>query len=202
MSGSLAGYITKFDNFQANFSDTLNGATITKLINAGKVSTRGIEGDLAARPIDDLSLSFAFARTRARVDRFTCPPSSTGCVNIDGQPLPFSQKWKLHGEGTYTIPLTDRYGIELNTDYTWKSKTQYQLDERPDTVQPGYGIWNASVALIGKGDLPFAVRFLVKNIADKNYSSYLLASGAGGGLARFVPRDASRYFGVNVSTDF
>ncbi|WP_156678562.1 TonB-dependent receptor [Sphingomonas profundi] len=200
---ALSGYITKFDNFQANFSDLLNGATITKLINAGKVSTRGVEGDISARPIDALALSFAFARTRARVDRFTCPASSTTCVNIDGQPLPFSQKWKLHGEATYTIPLGGDYGLELNSDYTWKSKTQYQLDERPDTIQPGYGIWNASIALVGKGDAGgWQVRGVVKNIADKNYSSYLLASGAGGGLVRFVPRDASRYFGVNVSTDF
>ena len=129
LSGSLAGYITKFDNYQANFSDTINGATIARLINAGKVSTRGIEGDLAARPIDNLSLSFAFARTKARIDRFICPPAASASCNIDGQPLPFSQKWKLHGEGTYTIPLTDRYGIELNSDYTWKSKTQYQLTE-------------------------------------------------------------------------
>ena len=200
---ALSGYITKFDDFQANFNDFLNGATITKLINAGKVSTRGVEGDISARPIDNLALSFAFARTKARVDRFTCPASSTTCVNIDGQPLPYSQKWKLHGEGTYTVPLGGDYGLELNSDYTWKSKTQFQLDERPDTIQPGYGIWNASIALVGKGDAGrWQIRGVVKNIADKNYSSYLLASGAGGGLVRFVPRDASRYFGVNVATDF
>ncbi|TVV76839.1 TonB-dependent receptor [Sphingomonas solaris] len=200
---ALAGYITKFDNFQANFSDFVNGAVLTRLINAGKVSTRGVEGDISVRPVDPLALSFAFARTDARVDSFICPAGASANCNIDGQPLPFSQKWKLHGEGTYTVPLGGDYGLELNTDYTWKSKTQYQLDQRPDTIQPAYGIWNASIALVGKGDAgAWQIRAVVKNIADRNYSSFLLQSGAGNGLVRFVPRDAARYFGVNVATDF
>jgi iron complex outermembrane receptor protein len=91
-------------------------------------------------------------------------------------------------------------GHRLNTDYNWQSKTQYQLAETADTIQPAYGIWNASVGLIDTHD-GWAVRFLVKNITDQHYSSYL-SHGDLAGVVRWVPRDDDRYVGVNVHKDF
>ena len=45
------------------------------------------------------------------------------------------------------------------------------------------------------------VTALVKNIADTHYSSYL-AGGNLGGLVRWVPRDNSRYYGINLRKTF
>ena len=67
-------------------------------------------------------------------------------------------------------------------------------------MQPAYGIFNASVALLGKkGD--WQIRGLVKNILDKSYSPYI-AYGTLGGVVRFVPRDDHRYFGVDLRKEF
>jgi iron complex outermembrane receptor protein len=201
LQASIAAYITKFHGYQTNFQDSFQGALVTRLTNAGDVSSRGVEGDFSFRPIDPLNIGFNIAYTDAKIDEFNCPAGAT-CTDFNGQPLPYAPKWKLHGDITYTAPLSDTLGLELNTDYSYKSKTQYSITQTPDTIQPGYGIWNASIALVGDKDgHRWSLRGIVKNIADKHYSTFL-AYGAVAGLSRFVPRDNDRYFGLTGSIDF
>jgi iron complex outermembrane receptor protein len=64
---NLAGFVTTFENYQANFTDVLDGALVTRLINAGSVSTKGLEADFALRPLENLTVSGAGAWTRARI---------------------------------------------------------------------------------------------------------------------------------------
>jgi iron complex outermembrane receptor protein len=201
LQASIAAYITKFSGYQTNFQDSFQGALVTRLTNAGDVSSRGVEGDFTFRPIDPLNIGFNFAYTDAKIDKFNCPANAT-CTNFDGQPLPYAPKWKAHVDATYTVPLSDTLGLELNTDYSYKTKTQYSITQTPDTIQPAYGIWNASIALAGDNDgHRWSLRGIVKNIGDKHYSTFL-AYGAVAGLSRFVPRDNDRYFGVTGSIDF
>jgi iron complex outermembrane receptor protein len=98
------------------------------------------------------------------------------------------------------MPLSDAYELRPATDFDWQSSTQYQLTETPATIQKAYGIWNASVTL---ANAPGAWRVtgLIKNILDQHYSEYLVY-GDLGGVVRYVPRDNSRYFGVEVRKDF
>ena len=201
LQASIAAYLTEFSGYQTNFQDSFQGALVTRLTNAGDVSVRGVEGDFTFRPTRQLNLGLNVAYTDAKIDKFNCPANAV-CTNFDGQVLPYAPKWKLFGQATYTIPLGDTLGLELNSDYSYKSKTQYSITQTPDTIQPAYGIWNASVALLGdSGDRKWQIRGVVKNIADKHYSTFL-AYGAVAGLSRFVPRDNDRYFGVTGSIDF
>ena len=200
LSGSLAIYDTKFQNYQANFTDTVAGAFVTRLINAGEVSSKGIEGDVTARPMDGLRLGFSFARTDAKVDSFGCPTGSPVSCNINGQPLPFAPKLKIHADADYTTHLNAAWDVQFQTDYSWKDKTQYSLAETPDTVQKAYGVWNAGVALLGV-DNGWSVRGVVKNIANQHYSSFA-GYGSVAGLVRFVPRDNDRYWGLTARKDF
>jgi iron complex outermembrane receptor protein len=196
---NLALFLTDFDNYQANFQDVLNGALVTRLINAGSVSTRGVEADFAYKPIDDLTLSGAAAYTRARVDDFNCPPQAAASCNINGQTLPFAPDWKFNVDGNYVIPMTSALNLVLDTDYHWQSQVQYQLTETPDTIQAAYGIWDASVGVADKSG--WKVSAVVKNITDKSYSAYL-AHGDFAGVMRWLPRDASRYAGIDVHKSF
>jgi iron complex outermembrane receptor protein len=196
---SLAAYLTEFKGFQANSQDLYLGALVTRLINAGEVSSRGVEADLTLRPFDGLSLSGSAAYNDAHIDRFLCPPSAGGsCANIDSQPLPFAPAWKVFVDGSYTFLLTDELSLQVQTDYSWKDATQYSISQTPDTIQPSYGIWGASVALLGD---QWQVRGLVKNIANTQYSPFIFHSAAAG-VSRIVPRDNRRYFGVSASIDF
>lgn len=195
----IAWFDTIFDNYQANSVQEIGGAPVTNLINAGTVQTQGVEADLTAIPVPPLTLTANILYDDARVVNFPCPSNAAASCNINGQPLPYAPRWKLHTESDYRFAATDIFDVDLETDYNYQTATQYQFAETPSTIQPAYGIWNASVALIGKDN--WTARVLVKNILDQHYSSYL-ANGTNGGTIRWVPRDDDRYFGVDLRKDF
>jgi iron complex outermembrane receptor protein len=202
VQGSLAIYDTRYDNYQANFTDQTGTppALVTRLINAGTVTSKGVEGDFTAHPIEPVRLVWSFAYTDAEVDHFICPPGSPVSCNINGQPLPFAPKFKTHLEAGYTEHFSDALNIVWSTDYNWQSKTQFSLSETPDTIQQAYGIWNADVAFVGLQN-GWTVRGIIKNIANQHYSS-AIAYAAIAGVVRFVPRDDDRYVGLSVRKDF
>ena len=204
VQANFAGFIQDFTDYQANFTSQVAGALVTRLINAGSVSTKGVEGDMTARPVRNLDLTGLFAYTEATVDQFACPPNAAASCNINGEPLPFAPKWKLDARAHYAIPITTRYDLSFNTDFNWQSSTQYQLTETPNTVQKAFGIWNASLVLADL-DSNWRVTGLVRNILDTNYASYLVdgnLNGALGGTVRYVPRDYRRFFGIELHKDF
>jgi iron complex outermembrane receptor protein len=200
VQANIAGFIEDFSNYQANFADEVEGALVTRLINAGSVSSRGVQGSLTARPIGGLQLGANVIYDEAKIDQFNCPPEAAVSCNVNGQPLPFAPRFKVVSSASYTYPINDAFDLRAASDYSWQSKTQDQITETPDTIQPAYGIWNASLSLIDN-ERKWRVTGLIKNITDQHYSDYL-AYGALAGVVRWVPRDVSRYFGIEVRKDF
>ncbi|GAB3460073.1 TonB-dependent receptor [Azotobacter salinestris] len=195
LTANLAVFHTDYDNYQANFYDTVAGQVVTRLVNAGSVYTRGVELDYSFQATHQFRLSGALAYTEARIDSFQCPPGAAANCDVDGKPLPFTPDWKSYVRADYTIPLSNGLDIELSSDFSWQDEVQFTLDQNPDTKQGAYGIWNASVALADYND-GWRVAFLGKNLNDKSYAQSM-ASG-GNYIYRFVPRDDERYFGVQL----
>ena len=199
LMANLAVFHTDYDDYQANFFDTVANQVVTRLVNAGKVKTQGVELDASFQATRQLKLSAAMAYTKARVDHFNCPAGAAANCDIDGGHLPFTPDWKTYVRADYTIPLDNGLDIELSSDYSWQDEVQFSLDQNPDTVQGAYGIWNASIALADYND-GWRVALLGKNLGDKSYAQ-MLASG-GDYIYRSVPRDDGRYFGVQLRKDF
>ncbi|WNC12064.1 TonB-dependent receptor [Pseudomonas coleopterorum] len=199
LTSNLAVFHSEYENYQANFFDTVANQVVTRLINAGSVSTEGVELDYALQATQNLKLSGALAYTRARIDQFSCPAGAAASCNVDGKTLPYSPDWKSYVRADYSIPLANGLDVELGTDYSWQSEVQYDISQNPDTKQGAYGIWNASIALADYTN-GWRVALLGKNLADKSYSP-MLASGSGY-IYRAVPRDDERYFGVQLRKDF
>lgn len=199
LTTNLAVFHTEYDNYQANFFDSVAGQVVTRLINAGSVTSEGVELDFALQATSQLKLSGALAYTKARIDEFACPAGAAASCNVNGKPLPYSPDWKSYVRADYSIPLDNGLDIELGTDFSWQSKVQYDISQNVDTVQGAYGIWNASVALADYNE-GWRVALLAKNLADKSYSP-LLATG-GNYIYRAVPRDDERYFGIQLRKDF
>ncbi|OLU34418.1 TonB-dependent receptor [Pseudomonas sp. PA15(2017)] len=203
LTANLAVFHTEYDNYQANFYDVVAGTVVTRLINAGSVTTQGVELDAAFQVTHQFKLSGALAYTRARIDDFSCPANAAANCDVNGKPLPFSPDWKTYVRADYSIPLDNGLDIELSTDYAWQDQVQYSLDQNQNTVQGAYGIWNASIALADYSD-GWRVALLAKNLTDKSYSNGLAYSGYPNlnYASRSVPRDDQRYFGVQVRKDF
>ncbi|WCM25072.1 TonB-dependent receptor [Sphingomonas sp. QA11] len=199
-SYALAVYSTSFEGYQANFADTVGGLQVTRLINAGSVRSRGAEADVTLRPIRGFTVDLSAAYTDAKVVNFNCPVGAAVSCNINGKPLPFAPKVKLYGNAAYRFPVTDALNLELQSDLSFRSKTQYSLSETANTIEPAYAIWNASVAVLS-GKSGWQVRAYVKNITNTHYSSFL-GNGSAAGTVRFVPRDDQRYAGLLLRKDF
>ena len=199
LMANLAVFHTDYNDYQANFFDTVANQVVTRLVNAGKVNTQGVELDASFQVTSQLKLSAAVAYTKARVDHFNCPAGAAANCNIDGGRLPFTPDWKSYVRADYVIPLDNGLDVELSSDYSWQDEVQFSLDQNPDTVQGAYGIVNASIALADYNE-GWRVALLGKNLGDKSYAQML--NTGGDHIYRSVPRDDERYFGVQVRKDF
>ena len=196
---NVAAFNTEYDGYQANVPDLLNGVIVTRLINAGKVSTKGVELDVNARLTSDFSLNASVANIIARVKSFNCPAGAAASCDINGKPLPFAPDWKGNIRGKYTLALGGKMSMDLVADYSWQSKVNFDLQQQPDSFQAAYGLINASVALASEAG--WRVSLVGKNLANKSYST-LVQNNPGQAITRYVPRDDQRYFGVTARYDF
>ena len=195
---NVAIFRDDFSNYQVNYSDVFNGSLITRLINAGSVYTQGAEADFVLQPTKTVRLNASVAYIDARIDQFVIPVGAASSANINGQPMPFAPKQKFSLGADYRIPISPAQSITVGTSYNWQSKAQYSINQTPDTIQPAYGIWNASVTFNASKRWRIAV--LAKNLTNKSYATNL--STFGGGVIRWAPRNDERFFGVTVHTEF
>ena len=195
---NLAAFDTQYDGYQANVPDLVNGAIVTRLINAGKVSTKGVELDLAARITPDFTVNAAIANIQARVKQFLCPPGAAASCDINGKPLPYSPDWKASVRAKYTQSLGGKLSLDYGADLSWQSKTNFDLQQQPDSFQKAYAIVNAQVALQSEGGWRLAL--VGKNLTNESYATFIQSSGSN--INRYVPRDDKRYFGMQFRYDF
>ncbi len=194
---NVAAFDTKYTGYQANFPDNVGGVVITRFINAGDVSTKGFEVDFDAKVTKQFTVAGAYAKTKARIDRFNCP-AGAACPSLNGAPLPSAPDNKVNVRANYKMDVGNGLKLDLGADYSWQSEVQFDLSTSTNTIQPSYGIFNMTIALSSPAaGWRFAV--LGKNLGDKSYAAFL-ASGAN--TQRSVPRDDQRYFGVNARLDF
>ncbi len=195
---NVAAFDTQYDGYQANVPDLVNGAIVTRLINAGKVSTQGVELDLTARITPQLTVNAALANIIARVKEFKCPVGAAASCDINGRALPFAPDWKGSLRVKYLQPLSGGLTLDLGADASWQSKTNFDLSQQPNSFQKSYSIINASIALQSTNGWRLAL--VGKNLADESYATFIQSSGSN--INRYVPRDDKRYFGVSLRYDF
>ena len=196
---NVAAFLTDYDGYQANVPDLLNGVIVTRLINAGKVQTKGVEVDLTARLTPAFTVNAGLAHILARVKSFTCPPGAAASCDINGKPLPFSPDWKANVRAKYTQGIGGGMTLEYGADYSWQSKVVFDLQQQPDSFQKSYGIFNASITLASEAG--WRLSLIGKNLADTSYST-LVQNNPGPAITRYVPRDDKRYFGITGRYDF
>jgi iron complex outermembrane receptor protein len=212
---NIAGFYAKYKNFQANNPDIdpVTGARITRFTNAGSISTRGVELDFIARPIEDLGLSGGLAYTDAKVDRFNVAPGAPPTDIVpSGTPLAYAPKWKASLSGDYRIRTGGFADIEVAVQTSYQSSqlalfvpSQFIRDR--SWIKP-YGLVDASVALVEQDDR-FRLSFIVRNLFDQSFTAAISDGGplSGGNtgnssLRYIIPREADRSFGLTGRVNF
>ncbi|MDX2145502.1 MAG: TonB-dependent receptor [Rhodospirillaceae bacterium] len=202
---NVAAFYARYKNFQANNFDTLNGVVITRLTNAGTISTKGVEVDFLAQPADDFTLSGGIALTDAQIQEFRVPPGAPASATTrKGEGLPLSPDWKASLAAQYVVPM-NAFNMYLNSDISYSSSQVSDLQADPvvrrQLTIDSYASWNASIGFSDK-DEKYRLSFIVKNITDQSFASLITPGGPGGALRYLIPREADRFYGVNVRMNF
>ncbi len=192
---NAAVFRTDISDFQANNSECGDGTCITRLTNAGDVTTEGVEVDFMWRPIENFTLSGGFASIDAEIDEFNCPPEDGACDARSGLPVPFSPDLKYSLMAEYVFPM-ERTDIIINGSFTHTDEQVADLpgndgSENPAAVLPEYDLLNASIGFSFDDDR-YRITLIGKNLTDESY----VTAYSGDNFRYQVPRDAERYFGV------
>ena len=198
---NAAAFLTEFSGFQATTFDVIAGVTVSRLINAGEVSTRGVEFDFTAVPADGLTLSGGAIWQDAKVDNFICPPQAPITCNVNGNQLPFAPEYKLTLNADYRLETTALpFDLGFNVGYTWQDEYFNSFDNNPLIRQEAVGLLDASISLIDRDDR-YRLSLVGKNLTDEFYTVTRVNEGAGFVRNR-VPRDAERFFGIVLRAEF
>jgi iron complex outermembrane recepter protein len=172
---NVTGFYEEFTGFQAQSRDEVTG--VNELESIGKVTSAGVETELAARPIPEVTLSASGSYDVAKMVDFPagqCYASQTvaqGCVgqvqNLSGKPLPNAPKWSGNLNGEYEQPLGAGYSAFVALTYRWQSQVIFNLLQDPDSVQRAYGIFNLST---GFGGEHWRATVFVNNLFDTHYA--------------------------------
>ena len=197
---NAALFYAKYKNFQANNFDVLNGVVITRLTNAGNISTKGAEIDLAIRPSSAFTLTGAIAYTDAQIDAFR---DATGVISTarKGETLALSPKWKWSLGGDYTIPTGMGVNVQLGAQLSHTSGQYSDLGKNPLLFINSNTMLDASIAVVDENDR-WSLRLVGKNLGDNSFTSLITPGGPGGSLRYLIPREADRYFGLIAKINF
>ncbi|NJR20568.1 MAG: TonB-dependent receptor [Hyphomonadaceae bacterium] len=201
----LAVFRAEYENFQANSPDILNGLVVTRLTNAGNISTEGLELDFAVRPIRGLRLSGGLALTNAQIDQFK--QLGTGILTSDrqGERLPFAPEVKSTFAVDYdTSPASLPFDISYSASVSSTTEQRTAVPDtaagiNPSTFLPGFTNVDASVTFSTKDDR-YSLALVGKNLTDSDRPAFIETSGAGN-VSRF-PRDSDVYYGVTLRARF
>jgi len=204
---NIALFQTDIENFQANNFDTSTGVTITRLTNAGDVSTEGIEVDLLWQPIEFLQIGGGLASVNAEIDRFNCPIEPTtglppaNCSTRSGLDVPFAPDLKYSFYGNWTVPFGNM-DLILNASYVYTDEQTSILPNNDGTTNPAallpdYDVLNVSAGLSMLDDR-FRITLIGKNLGDEQFATTF----SGDGFRYQLPRDAERYFGINFRANY
>ncbi len=200
---NLAVFVTDIEGFQANNFDDSTGVTITRLTNAGDVSTKGVELDFIWQPSENFQMSGGIASIDAEIDRFNCPldVAPGACTDRSGLDVPFSPDLKYSLSANYVVP-TDAVDIIFNGSYVFMDEQVSTLpgnngSENPAALLPDYNIVNASVAFSWLDD-KYRLTLIGKNLGDESF----VTTFSGDNFRYQIPRDAQRYFGASFRANF
>ena len=194
---NLAVFRAVYENFQANNFDTLNGVVITRLTNAGNVSTTGLELDWLIRADNGLTINGGLAVTDAQIEEFR-DANLVLSATRRGERLALSPRFKASLAANYQWEPEALPGIvHLDGQIAYTSDQYSDIGENPLLRIPETTIVDASIGFSDKQDR-YRLTLTVKNLTDEKFASLVTPGGPGGALRYLIPREADRYVGLTL----
>ena len=143
---------------------SLNGGLITTLIeNAASARINGLELELIAKPLRQLSLSGAYGHLDARYLDIGRVPNITTATPFQRSPR---HSFNLAADAAIRLGAGQ---ADLHVDYGYRSREQFQLTPSPFD-QPGYGLLGARIGYSPR-ERNWSLALMATNLLDKAYRS-------------------------------
>ena len=193
------------------FIDTPNGRlNDNSIVNAANATTKGVEFEVTAVPIENLTLNASFAYLSAKYKDFCFPGpgapgvayascavnATTSGINLSGADLNNAPKATASGGIRYRIPVgAGEVTLGVQDRYTAKKFLESIVNTPRSTIQATNfvdvnGEWSPNV----DGKVSFNV--WARNVADKRYIASVYDAPGTLGLVNY---DLPREFGLTVS---
>ena len=204
VTANAAGFWTDVKDYQTTIVD-IDRNNVSYFTNAGKVRTRGFEGDVRVAPTPWLSLYASGTYDDARYVDYAnapCPIEVTGqtLCDLGGKRLPGVSKWAASAGGEARAPLGASFGHEseayLGGDYSYRSHYYTTASDSRYSLIPGYSLVSLRFG-VRAADGRFDVQLWARNLTDKRY--YLSLSAANTGAITGTLGDP-RTYGLTLRT--
>jgi iron complex outermembrane recepter protein len=149
-----------------------DAVTVTK--NAGRLSSRGIELELAAKPARGLQLDYHVGYTHAKYQNLKLSQNGTA-VNLSGKRQIFTPATTSMLALQYSCTLGGRLPLQLVARGEWMHLGKQYFDLANTIAQNGYGLLNARLGVSLKR---WALLLWARNLGDKKYLAYAYDFGA------------------------
>ncbi|MBO1326667.1 TonB-dependent receptor [Acetobacter sp. TBRC 12305] len=189
-----------FTNFQATVLTPVpagNGTTIltSAIGNAGGLVSQGVEGNVAYKPIPDLTLSGSVSFTDAHFTDYQPKPT----VSYTNTRLTNAPVWSANAFIDYHHDLTPKLGMQAHLDYAYRG-TVWTVTGQPEYSKvPAYSLVNLRVSLLPLNKR-LQVGLYVRNMFNQYFSTGYQLYGTAGYL-HYTSPDARRTIGgfINFS---
>jgi iron complex outermembrane receptor protein len=215
LSANIAVYYSDFKDFQAQTLFVINGVNQYSIGNAGGLTSRGVELELAARATTDLTMSGSVIYNKAEFTDFItqCYPLQTvaqGCLTPPGSAAQFQAKgyalnnapeWTLTASANYQHPITAVLKLDGGVNAAYKDDVYFQVGNSA-TIQKAYTIVNVNLGL-GAQDELWHVGVYARNLFDQHYVSLINPLiGTVGGYHNRPAEGAERTVGMSIDLRF
>jgi iron complex outermembrane recepter protein len=187
LSLNVALFDENFHQFQAQAQEP-GGATGFETLNAGNLTSRGVEVEFRARPIEGVTLSGGFTFNDAYYESFqgvacypglptgpvaakgVCAPNNT--TDASGNRLAYAPRWAGTFSATYERAFTGNLNWFIEGNSYYRSSVNFSPAGDPQDRIGGYAILGASLG-VETTDGRWKLNFYARNLADKRIPSYV-----------------------------
>lgn len=188
---NLTGYYSKFKNLQRTVlgADPILGV-VQSVFNAADAHIEGLEAEVVAKPVSELTLAASYGYTHAKYQRFQgfANPSSLKFVRIPENTASFTADWERK--------LASGGKILAHGGVSYTGRFFFNDANTPTLEQKGFALVDASLSYKTASNL--TVTLYSRNLLDQQYSIWGSTLGARGqNLFLGEPRT----YGVRVTVE-
>jgi iron complex outermembrane recepter protein len=229
---NASAFYTVYKNYQIQTSESIPGqvAPILGLTPAGKARTEGLEIDSAFAATRTLRVGLDLAYIDAKFIDYTGAPcwgngvtqtAALGChpvigpnglptgstsQDVSGDTMPDSPRFKGTLSVDQRLPLGgSNYEGVVGGNYAYRTRTQFQPDQNPETIQGSFGILNLTAGLREKSG-KYSITAFCNNVTNHRYyvdmEDFWSGPWGSNAVVGQPARDANRYFGVRLQAGF